>query len=108
MLTQALDRLAREQDVTRSAVVRIILELYLFNDVNLIAASEGISEVRNRVKVASAIGFIAFRKVFQDVIDGREVPAEFLPPRDSDGKLECDPRRTLEDAVEEGEELRPG
>lgn len=67
-LTEALDRVAEEHDITRSEAARILLELYLFNDTNLIAGHEGIAQVKTVLRIAQGQAFESYLASFNESI----------------------------------------
>lgn len=69
-LTEALDAVADEYGISRSEATRVILELYLFDDVRLIAAKEGLGQVRQAVHVAQSAGYEAFKVAFAQALEG--------------------------------------
>lgn len=68
-LTEALDEVAARHDITRSEAARIIMELYLHDDIRSAAANEGISRVRHVLHVAQGRAFEAYKEAFFGAID---------------------------------------
>ena len=103
-LTEALDLAAAEHGITRSEVVRIILELHLYDDARRIVAHEGITQVRQGVRIATGLAFQAFRARFDEALQdqfARGFPRSVGVPRKHHAPLE------IESSFEPDEDAAP-